>query len=544
MAGLPAHLQVRLTDAVRRAAHWIFATPFYGLTLLGRHPDAPELTPADPWPGDAAHGEALVDQHAKSRSGTEIGEEIWRGGDLSSRDDELLHGFAWLRDLRALGGDDARRAARRMVDYWIAQNRRWRLPAWRGDVLATRLIAWSSHYDAFFASGDDRFRRRLSTSMARQVVHLERVYLFETFGARRITAITGLIFGALCLGNRERFDRALGRLETELERQVLPDGGHVERNPAALATVLRDLLTLRATLSGAKREVPAELQQSIDRIGPMLRYLRHGDGGLARFNRASGEPPPELEAVLGQMDGAGKPAARAPAAGFERLAAGGFLVLADSGAPPAPPYDDDAHAGALGIEVSVGTDRMIVGCGAPVADRERWHDAYRATAANSTVVVNNRNSSALTADGHIGRRRATTRVERKALDGAILVDMQHDGYVASDGVVHHRRLYLSAEGDDFRGEDLLAGPAGIPFAVRFHLHPAVTASLLNSGRAALLKLPRGGVWRLRGNGPMELAESIYFEHSPDPRRTSQIVIAGVTGDGETSVKWALRREGG
>lgn len=528
MAGLPAHLIARLTGHARRIAHRIFGTALYRLTLLGRQSGAPQLTPADPWPGEAARGEALVNGQAPP---------IGQGA-------EAFHGFAWLRDLRALGGDDARRTARRLVDDWIARNRGWSLPAWRSDVLAARLVAWFSHYETFFASGDDAFRRRLLASTARQFRHLQRAYLIETQGAARITAIKGLVFGALCLDHRDLFERVLNRLRDELERQVLPDGGHVERNPGALATVLRDLLVLRSTLSGGKQEIPEELQQAIDRIGPMLRYFRHGDGGLARFNSASGAPPPELGAVFEQAGVSGKPAARAPAAGFERFAAGGLLVLADSGAPPAPPYDSGAHAGTFGIEVSVKGERMIVGCGASATGRDRWHDAYRATAAHSTVVVNNRNSSALTADGRIGRRRAMTTVEREVVDDATLVDMRHDGYAASDGVVHRRRLYLSAEGNDFRGEDVLTGPAGVPFTVRFHLHPAVSASLLNSRRSALLKLARGGVWRLRGSQPMELAGSIYFERMPDPRRTSQIVIAGVTDDGTTTVKWALRREGG
>lgn len=541
MAGLPAHLQARLTDRARRIAHRVFGTAIYRLTLIGRRPGALKYAPTDPWPGDTARGEAIMNRLAAPDA---LGAgDMWSAKGHPDQDPTAFHSFTWLRDLRAVGGDDARRTARRMVNGWIARNRRWSLPAWRSDVLANRLVAWFSHYETFFASGDEAFRRRLLASTARQFKHLERAYLIETRGAARITAIKGLIFGALCFGHRDLSERALNRLRDELERQVLPDGGHVERNPGALATVLRDLVVLRSTLRGAKREVPEELQQAIDRIGPMLRYVRHGDGELARFNCASGASPPELAAVFEQANGSGKPAARAPAAGFERLAAGRFLALADSDAPPMPPYDGNAHAGTFAIEVSVGAERMIVGCGAPVTDRGRWHDAYRATAAHSTVVINDRNSSALTADGRIGRRRATTTVEREIVDGATLVDMRHDGYVASDGVTHRRRLYLSAEGNDFRGEDILTGPAGLPFAVRFHLHPVVSASPLNNGRAALLKLPRGGVWRLRAGRPMELVESIYFDQAPDPRRTSQIVIAGVTDEGTTTIKWALRREG-
>jgi uncharacterized heparinase superfamily protein len=101
---------------------------------------------------------------------------------------------------------------------------------------------------------------------------------------------------------------------------------------------------------------------------------------------------------------------------------------------------------------------------------------------------------------------------------------------------------MSADGADLRGEDTLTGRAGVPFAIRFHLHPTVDATLLQSGRDVLLRLPRDGGWRLRCSEPLALGESIYFEDAPEPRRASQIVVTGVTADSSTTVKWALRRE--
>jgi uncharacterized heparinase superfamily protein len=274
----------------------------------------------------------------------------------------------------------------------------------------------------------------------------------------------------------------------------------------------------------------------------MLRYLRGGDGALGRFNGGCSEDPLLLSAVLEQASPRGKPAARAPAAGFERMAAGKLTVLVDSGKPPAFPWDENAHAGALSFEVTVGRERLIVNCGAAVCNGDVWQLAERATAAHSTVAVNDRNSSELLDSGHLGGRIAHVTTEADSADGAMLVDMSHDGYLQSDGVTHRRRIFLSGDGADLRGEDTLSGRGGVPFSARFHLHPAVDATLLQSGRDVLLRLPRDGGWRLRCSEPLTLTESIYFEDSPEPRRTNQIVVSGVTADGTTTVKWALQRE--
>ncbi len=544
MAGLPAQLQIKLLDLTRRAAQRLFALPGYRLSLIGRTPASMISTPADLWAGDANRGTALIAGSfvfagvARGRDG-----DIWAPEGVPAEWLAAMHGFGWLRDLRALGGDEARQTARRLVADWIVHHRAWSLPAWRSDVLAARLTAWLSHYDTFFASGEDDFRRRVVASIARQIRHLDRAMRLETHGATRITALKGRILASLCLEGNTSLDRGLRRLDRELDRQVLADGGHVARSPHRLLTVLQDLLEVRAALAGAQQEVPGTLQAAIDRMGPMLRYLRHGDGGLAGFNGAGLEDPALVEAVAEQASPRGKAAVRAPAMGFERLSAGPLTVLADSGAPPSPPWDDGAHAGTLSLEISAGPERLIVNCGAAPSDGRRWLDAQRATAAHSTVVVGDRNSSELLEGGRIGKRRAATTAERDTDDGAILLSMSHEGYARPDGIVHRRRLFLSADGEDLRGEDILSGRAGIPFALRFHLHPSVRANLLQSGRAALLKPPRGGVWRLRASAPMELAESIHFEIAPEPRRTSQIVIKGTTGPESNTVKWALHREG-
>lgn len=543
MAGLPARFRTELADRLRRVAHTLFSLPAYRLTLIGRAPVMPIISPPDPWPERADRGAALLAGRFRF-AGCEPpeGENIWNRPGAPPEWRAAMHGFVWLRDLMMLGGEEARQSARRLTADWIEHNGRWSLPGWRSDVVATRVVTWLTCYETFFASGEDDFRRTMMQSIARQLRHLERAWRLETTGANRIMALKGLIYGALCLGGREQVERRLTQLEAELERQVLADGGHVERNPGRLLAVLRDLLETRAALGAAQYEVPHSLQQAIDRMAPMLRYLRGGDGALARFNGTGGEDPLIIGAVLEQASPNGKPAARGPAVGFERLAAGEMTVLVDAGAPPEPPFDEGTHAGALSLEVTVGHERLIVNCGAAPCDGQRWQMAARATAAHSTVTVSDRNSSELLENGRIGRRAASVTADADSADGASLLDVSHDGYLLSDGITHRRRIFLSDDGSDLRGEDRLSGRGGVPFTLRFHLDPAVDASLLLNGRDALLRLPQDGGWRLRCSEPLALAESIYFEDAPEPRRTSQMVVSGVTGDAATTIKWALRRE--
>jgi uncharacterized heparinase superfamily protein len=311
-------------------------------------------------------------------------------------------------------------------------------------------------------------------------------------------------------------------------------------------SVLRDCIDLRAALLAAGKEVPSDLNLRIEGLAAMLRLLLHGDGGLALFNGSSEGEDLQIGLVLQRAASGKGPLQSAPASGFHRLQAGRSLVLVDTGRPPPPGYDRLAHAGTLSFEMSVGRERLIVNCGAQsLGGAAEWAGALRSTAAHSTVTLGDTNSSELYAAGGCGPRRADVTCRRDEDEGSIWLEASHDGYQALFGVTHHRRLYLSASGDDLRGEDRFLGGAegaGQAFAARFHLHPGVRAMAAQDGRSVFLRLPKGGGWRLRSAGAtLSLEPSIYLGQPGQLRRSQQIVLSGTLEGAETTIKWALQR---
>jgi uncharacterized heparinase superfamily protein len=363
-------------------------------------------------------------------------------------------------------------------------------------------------------------------------------------GLGRFAALKGLLAGELALAAKDReLDAALALLEAEASTQILPDGGHRARSPAAQLAVLRHLIDARAALRAARVEVPQPLTGAIDRAAPLLRFFRHGDGRLALFNDSREQEPAAIDLVLARSEAKGRAPASAPMSGFERLAAGKSIVIVDCGAPVSERWGAHPHAGTLSFEMSHGRERLIVNCGAYRGPKPTWLAALRTTAAHSTLIVADRPSAELDAEGRMHRHpRAVTR-ERAEQDGSQWVSASHDGYQAEFGLTHGRRLFLAEDGEDLRGEDRLSGKPGQNFAIRFHLHPQVQASLTQDGSAALLRLASGVGWRLRAQGAvLSLAESIYLG-TGEIRKTQQVVLQGHVGTQGATVKWAVRREG-
>jgi len=542
----------------------LFALPFYGYSLGATPAAALRVTPPDSWPGDAARGAEVV-RGSFTLAGRRVEHPAPRWAPAGIRGPWLdeLHGFAWLRDLRAAGGDAARRTAREMVADWLDQHARWSATAWAPLTTGRRLAGWIGCYDFYAASAAIDFRHALLAGIGRQAQHLDRVLPAGLAGAEFVAALKGLILAGACHPDGDPWLRSgLRLLCRELPRQVREDGSHVERSPVRHLAVLRDLVDLRATLArleslateaasggpgqrhGGAQIVPVELQAAVDGMAAACRALLHGDGGLALFNGSAEEDAWQVDLVLQRAGGRRRPARSVPESGFQRLRAGRILLLVDAAGPPPHGLDAAAHAGTASFEMSVGRERLVVNCGARPEDPV-WAGPARATAAHSTLVVADTNSSEVLPEG-LGRRARVIDCRREEADGNHWLELAHDGYVSGFGLVHRRRLYLAAEGNELRGEDRLqpghAGRDGITFAVRFHLHPDVQASLVGGGDTVLLRLPKGGGWQFQARGAaIALEPGIYLGRRPALRRNLQIVLSGVTEPRGATVKWRLAR---
>jgi uncharacterized heparinase superfamily protein len=504
-------------------------------------PDAPALPVRDPWPGDPSRGARIVKAELEFYGATlRLGPGVFTNPSAPPLLRDHLLGFSWLRDLRALGTDTARTRARALVSDFLASADP--VLAMRPDIAGARIAAWLGHFDFFAASADDDFRQRLMGRLVADARLLAAALPAEERDGRAFTALKGLTAASIALPEHANFlGRAQKFLALELERQILPDGCHAERSPAAHLAALQDLIDIRALLQSAQAEGPAALMGAIERMAFALRALRHPDGGLALFNGSKEDLSSLIDLVLSQAGRPGR-APASPAAPFHRMAAGKSVLLVDAGLPPAAGMDRFAHAGTLAFEFSSGRERLIVNCGAAPAAGADWRDALRATAAHSTLTIAGVSSSELHEAGLGPRRPMAVKADRHEENGALWLHTSHDGWSHVFGAVHHRRLYLSETGDVLQGEDEIAAQQPQPFTIRFHLHPNVTSSPLQDSGAVLLRTPSGQGWRLRAEGAkVSVEESVYFG-LPEPRRNEQIVLAGHQ-DGPQLVSWELTKIG-
>ncbi len=480
------------------------------------------------------------------------------------RYEQELHGFTWLDDLAAVGDGLARQRAQDWTFGWIERFGRGRGPGWTPDLTGRRLIRWINHAILLLNGQEPDASEAFFRSLAQQTIFLGRRWPSALPGVPRFEALTGLIYAGLALSGMEAHVKpAMKGLARECAQQIDAEGGIPTRNPEELLEVFTLLIWAASALSAAGKMAPREHLDAIERIAPTLRALRHSDGGLARFHGGGRGLEGRLDQALASAGVRATGTTGLPM-GFARLHAGRTSVIVDASAPPSGKASYDAHASTLALELTSGRRPLVVNCGSGATFGEEWRQAGRATPSHSTMGIEGFSSSRL----GTGRRAGmlvdvpqNVPVQQASELEGVSLHAGHDGYLATHGLTHIRRLDLSFDGSMLVGEDTLAAIEdqdrklfdramdqaklqGIPASARFHLHPEVDAALDMGGKAVSMVLKSGEIWvfRFTGKADLKLEPSVYLEKGRlKPRATKQVVLSCRLLGYATRVSWSFAK---
>jgi uncharacterized heparinase superfamily protein len=471
------------------------------------------------------------------------GRSIFKVTPASRRWAEDLHGFVWLRDLVASNTPLARLNARALIEDWFdLADARAHLPiAETGTVTATRLLILIECAPWLLSDATDHFRQRLLAQITQHVRTL-RGYQGQrgVSGLGEIRVAVALLAAAIAVPAFRIFlARHRRQLDMVLKHQILVDGGHVSRNPAAIVQCLALLIPLRDALGHIGQPASTTLMNAIDRMLPMLRFFVGPGHRLGHFNGAAPVSGRLLDAVLGRTETQGCAHGNAAHSGYQRIATPGTILIMDCGAPPPVAFACDAHAGCLAFEFSSPSNRIVINCGTPPEGRTAWRKLARETAAHSTVTVADQASATFLASRPLTRLigpvvlpgPTQVDVDRREHGGTIAVVAGHDGYAQRFNLIHERTIRVSETGDQIDGRDRLM-PAGDPdgiersYVARFHLAPEIAPVMMTNG-VIMLMAPDGEAWEFHCiDCPATIEESIDFSGADAPIATQQIVLSG------------------
>src|SRR6266404_9672994 len=316
----------------------------------------------------------IVTCHGRSIFDLEPPSEDWEAA---------LLGFGWLRHLRAADTALTRANARSLVDDWISNPARKRPLERRADVLARRVISLLSQAPLVLGDTDGKFYRRYVRGLTREIRYLRYTMLDIADGVARLQVLIALCYASLCLANQARHIRtATRKLSEELQRQILPDGGHISRNPGAPMANM-----------------------------PHTGYQRLDAGAMTVIMDTGPPPPPSVSHD-----------AHAGCLSFE-LSSGPSRIVINCGMP------------------STSRDSWR-----PLARSTLAHTTLACHDTSSCQFVELSAMKRLLQGAPVVGGPTKVESYREAVAGGVLLTTSHDGYLARFGVMHRRLLMIADDG--------------------------------------------------------------------------------------------------
>jgi uncharacterized heparinase superfamily protein len=442
-----------------------------------------QFSPSDPWPGDAENGTLMLDY----QSAVYDRKPISFSSEMSFEAYHYLHGFEWLRDLKATGDHEGRRLARSLIQTWSQQSKRDD----HSDLIARRVTQWIQLFDYFGSSADDGFKTLFFKCLGHQIHLLQKQY----FKNPSFLVLKALIMAYVCLPfNSKVLDIYLNKLDDILQSNL----EKTRQSPSYLISILQDLIEIQGVLKIGFYSIPPLLQKNIEKIASWVRFFRHGNGIVASFGTKNTPPVNLVDSILSLSDTRSSQSRSSSLWGVERGVVKKHLLLFNAQGEWKSPNDDALPY--LNFEWSHG-DARLISHGDVVVQYN--HDSPRVLAKIQNII-------------------------RKTSQGMLYIK----GHIEDSELFSlERGLCLSQT--DLRGEDILKAHVDGYFAIRFALDPQIT--VIQQSPELIFKTSKGEAWKCIHKNADEI-----FVHMNNG--APMLYIATSLKAGETyTIPWAFHR---
>lgn len=418
------------------------------------------------------------------------------GWDATTKPYLWRYNLHYFDDLNARDSSSRTSWHRSIVDDWIGANPPVSSCGWEPYPTSLRIVNWIK-----WSLAGNPLSSAVLQSLAVQTRWLARRMEWHLLGNHLLVNAKALFFAGLFFDGDEAarwLQTSRQILISQLQEQVLADGGHFELTPMYHALAMEDVLDL-VNISNAygRSELASDWKCLIPKMLYWLKAMSHPDGHVAFFNDSAKGVAPRNTELFDYANRIGVCAdvvidcvTYLPVSGYLRLEAGAAVLLADF-ARIGPDYlPGHAHADTLSFELSVFGHRVIVNSGTSGYEASESRQYQRSTAAHNTVVVDGEDSSEVWSSFRVARRAKPFNVSIVS-NGCTYAACSHDGYRRLPGGYIHRRAFRLNEQSLEVFDQISGKPSCVEAAL--HFHPDVV--LCESEGGYQISLPGGQqVW--------------------------------------------------
>lgn len=458
--------------------------------------------------------------------------KIENPGDWNNKQWEALwlYNLHYFDDLSSIDSKNRLEEQKDLIKKWIAENPPGKGIGWDPYPTSLRIVNWIK-WNLLHGGLD----QNIIQSLAIQTRFLEKRLEYHILGNHLLANAKALIFSGCFFKGKESqkwLQKGLKVLETQLEEQVLPDGGHFERSPMYHNLILEDLLDVKNVLNAYDLGHELKLGKTINKMFLWSQAMRHPDGEIPFFNDSAmgiASSPKELEKYLKRLgikkgEETDDFVELFPDSGYVKIDLGNMVFFGDVGEIGPDYLPGHAHADTLSFEISFNHNRILVNSGTSVYGTGEKRSYQRSTAAHNTLVINGLDSSEVWNGFRVARRARIIERDIEIREKEIKVSGTHNGYKRLRGVENHKREWLLQEGR-IKILDRVTGMGIVNLEINFHFHPEFKVRketddeirIINENEEiGLIKLPEGF--------ETIIADSFYFPKFGAKERNQKLIL--------------------
>ena len=469
--------------------------------------------------------------------------EIWNNKKLKEKDYKNLNSFFWLfsLDLRS-----SKKDTQNVILQWIDKNHRYDSKSWEVDIVARRIIAWTSNSRLTYEDGNTDYKNKFNIIIKKQINHLiNEIEGSEWVDDKMIGCAAIILTG---LSYKDQYLKTGLKLLKKLAKFSFDnDGFPKSRNIRQLCFYLKYFILIREWFKESQNEIPDFINENIYYLGQAYAFCWQNNKVDLLFNGSNETNNIDFDHYLKKLGYSFKNQSN-ELGGYTVLNGKKTSLIMDIGSSPDKKFSSNYQAGALSFEIISNKKKLICNSGYFQKYNHQLNTLSKSSAIHSTLILDDRSSCKFSKT-----KNEYSKISRglKILKKNIAyeknywkINAAHDGYLKQYGVIHEREIEFYPEQIKFIGHDKIFfknNVKNLKFEIRFHLEPSVKIMKTQDNKSILIDLDGEG-WKFSStNDNMNIDSGLYFGRKNSFVDNQNIVISGMTNDENQTIKWEITK---
>ena len=470
--------------------------------------------------------------------------KIWDSKNLKEKDYKNLNSFFWLFSLDL---KSSKKDTQKIILQWIDKNHRYNPKSWEFDIVAKRIIAWTSNSRLTYEDSSAEYKDNFNRIIKKQINHLiNEIEQSEWVDDKMIGCAAIILIGLSYQDKDENLKTGLNLLRKLVKYSFDNDGFPKSRSIRQLCFYLKYFILIREWFKESQSEMPDFINENIYYLGQAYAFTWQNNKIDLFFNGNNQTNNADFDHYLQKLGYSFKNQSN-ELGGYAILNNKKTSLIMDVGPSPDKKFSSNYQAGALSFEIISNGKKLITNSGYFQNHSHKLNELSKSSAIHSTLILDDRSSCKF---NKTKDESSKISYGLKILKKNVVfeknywkINAAHDGYLKQYGILHEREIEFYSEQMKFVGFDKIISKNSIKnlkFEIRFHLEPNIKIMKTQDNKSILIDLDGEG-WKFNSSNDMNIDNGLYFGGKNSFVDNQNIVISGMTNDKNHTIKWEITK---